>query len=105
MPKQQTDASVNSFQQDTRQKLRAVLAEKRLEGNFEIVKLPPTPFEASKTAELGVRVSIGDYVTWIYPDGAHVIGLKIDNRFELPDYRSLDELQTAYLKSIEQLFS
>jgi hypothetical protein len=104
MPKQQTDASrVNRFQNDTQQKLRTILTEKRQAGRFEIVELPPEPFGTSDTNELAVKATVGTYEIWIYPDGANVLGGKVDKRFEIYDYRSLDDLQSALLKFVGEL--
>jgi hypothetical protein len=104
MPKQQTDASqINHFQDDTQQRLRTILAEKRQSGRFEIVELPPEPFGTLKTNELAVKATAGNYEIWIYPDGANVIGGQIDKRFEIYDYGSLNDLQSALLKFVGEL--
>jgi hypothetical protein len=46
---------------------------------------------------------VGTYEIWIYPDGANVLGGKVDKRFEIYDYRSLDDLQSALLKFVGEL--
>jgi len=83
--------------------LRTVLAEKRQSVRFEIVELPPEPFGTSKTNELAVKAAAGNYEIWIYPDGANVIGGKVDKRFEIYDHVSLDDLQKAFLKFVGEL--
>jgi hypothetical protein len=103
VPKQQTDVpQLNQFQEDTQRKLTALVEQKGREANFETVAYHYGSIDDSKTQEFGIKVTIGDYETWIHPDGADVCR-GADKVFEIYDYASLDDLQSAYLKFVGEL--
>jgi hypothetical protein len=103
MPKQQTDIpQLNQFQEDTQRKLRALVEQKARDANFETVAYHYGSMDPSKPQEVGIRVTIGDYETWIHPDGADVCR-GAEKTFEIYDYASLDDLQNAYLKFVGEL--
>jgi hypothetical protein len=85
---------LNDFQKTTEVRLRGLLTIRRVVGEFSVGGGPK---------EYAVKVIIGPYVSWIYPDGADVIGQGIDERFEIYDYDSLEQLQGVYLKFVDEL--
>jgi hypothetical protein len=90
-------AKLTKFQIQCEEKLNGVidthglkLVDRKIEGNDESYiygKIGSTPFEI-----------------FIYEDEAQIQG-EIDERFELPDYESLDELEQAFLSKVKELIS
>jgi hypothetical protein len=103
MPDQQPDVpQLNQFQEDTQRKLMVLVEQKGRKANCETVAYHYGSMDPSKTQEVGIRVTIGDYETWIHPDGADVCR-GAEKVFEIYDYDSLDDLQSAYLKFVGEL--
>jgi hypothetical protein len=104
MPKQQTDASrppeLSDFQKTTQERLRDLFAKRERVASFEIGFLPPTRVTSE---EIAIKFTFNCYTSWVYLDGADVIGRNIEKPFEFYDYRSLDELQDAYIIFVEGL--
>jgi len=85
---------LNEFQKGTEARLRGLLGVRQVVGDFSI---------AGGGKEDALKIIIGPYVSWIYPDGADVIGGGIDKRFEIVDYVSLEQLQSHYLEVVDAL--
>ena len=83
---------LGTFQLGTQEIIKDILARNRVSANFEIEGGSP---------EYGLKITIGKYVCWIFPDGADIIGADIDKRFEIYDFASLEALQAAYLEFFE----
>ncbi len=85
---------LNEFQQSTREKLEALLRRKGLAGQFG---------SGGGPSEFALTLVVSGFESWIYPDGAGILGAEVDERFEIYDYDSLDALQAAYLHSFDRL--
>ena len=85
---------LNEFQQTTREKLEALLRRKGLAGQFGFGGGP---------SEFALILVVSRLESWIYPDGAGILGDGVDKRFEIYDYDSLEALQAAYLQSLDDL--
>ncbi len=86
--------NLNPFQLDAQERLKEILNRSGISAVFEVGGGP---------REYGIKVSVGEYESWIYPDGADVIGPGMDKRFEIYDFDSLDELKMAYLEFVESI--
>jgi hypothetical protein len=104
MPKQQTDASrpveLSDFQKITQERVRKIFAERGRVANFEIGTIRATSITPE---EVALKFTFDGYTSWIYLDGADVIGRDVDKVFEVYDFRSLDELREAYVTLVEIL--
>ena len=87
----------NEFQLLLMQKIYELAAAQGLSSKQEV---QADVFEYEKPA---VKIVVGDYTFWIYPDGAEVSGPKLDKRFEVESYNSLHDLQSDYLAFIQSL--
>jgi hypothetical protein len=87
---------LNEFQKLTETELKKLLSQIGCNGQFELAGGP---------REFALKVATGKYTSWIYPDGAGVLGGDVDERFEIFDYESLAALQDAYLTFLKDLLS
>ena len=86
----------NEFQKSTEAGLKELLAAIGCDADFGVDGGPD---------EFAVKVTTGKYTSWIVPDGAVVGGEGIDKCFEIYDYDSLDDLQSAFLAFMKDLLS
>ena len=55
--------------------------------------------------EIYIYGEVKDLEIWIYKDGAEIGGKNIDKRFEKDDFKTEDELISAFKREIESLLS
>lgn len=92
-----TSDYLNEFQTGTSEKIVELLKAKGRAFTDELYNGPGT--------EHSVRIESQALTFWIYIDGAEVLGPILDERFEIYDYRSLDELRNAFLQFSEDVLS
>jgi hypothetical protein len=85
---------LNDFQLTAQESLRQIFDGAGVVASFEIGGGPD---------EFAAKISFGQFETWIYPDGADVGGPGVDERFEIYDFDSLDDLQRKYVAYIQEL--
>lgn len=54
-------------------------------------------------SETYISVRCDPYEFFIYDDGASILAPTVDERFELPDFPSLDALQNAFIRRATEL--
>lgn len=87
---------LDSFQKSTQQKLNDLLEMKGWFARFGIEGRP---------REFAVVSHFGNYESWIYPDGAGVLGGQIDKRCEIDDFDSLADLQHEDIRFVGELLT
>lgn len=91
---------LSHFQKTARERIKNIFADRRRVAHFELTSLPPTRVTSE---EIAIKFTFDGCTSWVYLDGAYVIGRAIDKPFEIYDYRSLDELQDEYITFVEGL--
>lgn len=88
--------TLSAFQIESRHEVEGLLAQHNIPLNFEIISVSEDPDDP------GLRFSFGDYISWIYLDGAELIAPDLDRRFEIYDFNSIDDLKRAYIRLLEE---
>ena len=52
---------------------------------------------------VGIKLTAGNFVFWLYDDGAQIVDGATHHRFEVESYRSLEELKIHYLHEVQSL--
>lgn len=77
----------NPFQESLKSQIEELLAKHGLPADTKVHE---------RLGEFFYEICFQPYSAWIYSDGAGLSGPDLDQRFEIYDYDSLDDLAAAY---------